>query len=191
MFKDKEAFNQYMRQWKKENREKDIKKAREIDRKHRRRWVKRNPEAAKEYMKNYFKEWLKNPINNKSHGIRTRISSLRSQLRDFPDCELRESNQILYENLLKIGWRLDMPKEKVVNHICSLKILLEFKFDLPMYILSSYLNMEICDKSTNSRAVKRKINKKILKTAERLEREFPSELEGFSSHLKTLEGQVV
>lgn len=180
-----------MREWKKNFRKEDILTAREIDRTNRRIWVKRNPEKAKKYMSAYFKEWLKDPINNKSHGIRTRISCLKHYLKTHPKCVLKENNKVLYENLKKIGWTIHIPKNKVVNHIISVKLLLEFNFDLDMDIISNYHNLEICDKTINSRAVKRTINKKIIAVAHRMEKEFPEQLKGLGKHIESLEGATI
>ena len=192
MYKSKAKFNAYMRQYKADLREEDINKAREMDRTNRRKWVRKNPEEAKAYMKDYYKKWLNEGHNRKIHIFRTRVACLKHQLNKFPGCKLKETNKLLLENLLKIGWRKDQPPSKVVNHIISVKILVEFtQGKISMTEVFNWRNLEVCSKEINSRSIKRQVNKKMIKVAAALEKEFPVTLNGLESHLKTLEGQVI
>jgi len=191
MYKSKEKFNAYMRQYKANLREEDINKARDIDRTNRRKWVRENPEEAKAYMNKYYKEWLEKGFNKQIHTFRTRVACLKHQLNKFPGCKLKETNSLLLENLTRVGWDKNLPSDKVVNHIISVKILVEFtQGKISMAEVFHYRNLEICSKEINSRSIKRQVNKKMISVATALEKEFVS-LKGLTAHVKSLEGQVI
>lgn len=177
----REYFSQKTKEWRKNH----PRETRDMNRKACRNY--RKSEKWKEYYSNYFKEWRENPLNSICHQTRCTIASIKSQLKKNPEVELREENIKLLNNLHKVGWDIDLPENKCLNHIVSLFWLHSFKLDLPREITCDFENLEICDKVNNNRLVKRIINKKVLDTAKKLERKF-KELEGFYEFLKKNEG---
>lgn len=151
----------------------------------------RAKDSWKKYFSEYFKEWIKNPINYKCHRTRTMIANIKTCLKRNCNHQFREKYTQILENLLTIGWNCDLPIDKCLNHKVSLNILFTFNVDLPYEVVSSVENLEITDKLKNNSVIKRKVTLKTVATAKRLEKKFPEYLTGLSAYVSSRVGEII
>jgi len=152
-----------------------------------RKYREKNPERIKEYNSNYFKDWLKNPVNYASHRARTLVGTLKIAI--IKGAKMRQANLLLLSWLEKAGWSADLSKDECLNHIISLKLIYSFDSEMDDCVVFDPMNLEIITKIENNSAKKRKVTKSIVDIASRLEKKYS--LKGFTKFIQKHEGEII
>lgn len=158
---------------------------------HARQWRQRNKEHIRAYMKEYFYAWRSNPVNAYCHRARTLLSSLRYHLRTSGGtARLHARNKRIYQALQDAGWDYS-DKSQVLNHIVSIKILVDFCNDLPFDVIYDVDNLEVVSRQENNSVSTRTVNDYIIATAKKLEQKYPEYLNGLTKYVETLRGKTI
>jgi hypothetical protein len=179
----------YNETWKKRHPIKYRKTNKLSSRKHRAK----NLEHIRSYQKEYFNEWLNNPVNYRCHTARTKVSSIKHTLKKNNGIFKKQPSKetlIILNNLKDIGWSYDLPSTVVVNHKISLKLLFTFNIDIPLNVVFDVRNLELIPRELNNCVSKRRVNAEVIQTAQVLENKYPEWLTGFTSFLKERRGEV-
>ena len=145
----------------------------------------------KKYFANYFREYYAK--NKDILAIRNITSNIRAGiLKTGGKVTFEKTYKAIYDNLLAIGWDIHMnPKEEVVNHKVSIKIIYEFSPSLPRECYYDIDNIEIVKRGQNNSAEKRIITEDTMKVASKLEAKYPHWLRGLTAHLLKMRGDLV
>jgi hypothetical protein len=162
-------------------------KVRNINRKNARKFRVENLDKIKEYNSDYFKAWRKNPINRKCHDARCIVGNIRSSIINGVD--FRERNQQIYENLQSVYWDAYGPKNIVINHKISLKLLFTFCIDLDLLIIYDPINIETIERRKNNSVCCRRVTEDTIKVARKMEKKF--KLVGLADFIQTHLGEII
>lgn len=110
----------------------------------------------REYMNSYFKLWLEDPVNRRTHSIRTSIlASVAHRKKGLPLRRVRKSiwgNETNYNRIM--NFYMNTPKGHVVNHILTVRTFAIYEFlagvNVPIWVICDEHNLEHISKEKNS-----------------------------------------
>lgn len=152
----------------------------------------RKTDAWKEYLNNWRRNWYKE--NAYLQFLRSIPGVLKTTLigrQENPNMKprkMRKDNQIVLENLFKIGW--DTQTDLHINHKVSLLYLLEIDPHLDRTIAYDAINLELVTKAQNHSLEKREVGRRTLEAARAMESRYPLELKGLVKLVKSKLGTV-
>ena len=145
--------------------------------------------ATKEYIKNYFKQWRKNPLNSRIHSARTRLAAIKQVILYKRGERFSSRNETILHALSQVGWKINLPKTKCLNHKVSIFWLFSFNIHLDDTIIYDVDNIEIINRKLNNSIEKRTVTKETIGVAKKLEKKY-EQLKGFSNWLSKKIGEI-
>jgi hypothetical protein len=185
-----EKIKKYQKDWKLRHREQSRKINREVQRKYR----SKNPEKVKLYNRKYMETYRNGKYklanvsrqfvgNSWRRGIKTPSEYQREKVFEKYGMSFEE----MYNWLLAHEYN---PKINQLNHIVSLKVIIDFlternrEIKLPLLIILE--NMEVLQTIKNKKNYCRILNKKQIIVSKNLEKMFPEDFKGLESHIQKL-----
>lgn len=174
----------YAKRYNNDIKEKDPVKFREMNKRHQSTYRQKHLESHREYMREYIREWYQR--NKVIHSLRNITGNLADSM--MRGRNRREKYEELERRLTSIGWEPRNP-DKELNHIVSIKILVEFGC-IDWKIVYDTMNLEVVDVAENHSYAARVVSHRQLEIAKSLECKYPEQLKGFAKHIKKLMGVV-